>query len=91
MRQSLRTRLTAYVFVKLKTFARCGCALLCVASVFLHAVDLEGLSLPTAETLHAATDKLIRVALPRGHTILLQHGSALAGVASPARSRPYFS
>ena len=60
MRQSLRTRLTAYVFVKLKTFARCGCALLCVASVFLHAVDLEGLSLPTAETLRAATDKLER-------------------------------
>ena len=88
MRQSFRTPLAVYVFVKLKTFARWGCALLCVGSPLLHAVDLEGLSLPLAETLRAATDKLERdlktLVIPeersaaRGEVAMLFHAQFLS-------------
>ena len=91
MRQSFRTPLTAFVFVKLKTFARSGCALLCVGSPLLHAVDLEGLSLPLAEKLRAATDKLERDlktlviseerSAARGEVAMLLHAQFLLGAA----------
>ena len=61
MRRDFIPQLTDDVLtVALKTSTWCCRGFLCFASGFLYAVDLEGLSLPMADTLRAANDKVER-------------------------------
>ena len=75
----------------LKTSTWCCRGLLCFASGFLYAVDLEGLSLPMADTLRAANDKVERDlktlvspesrSTARGGLGMLYHAQFLLGAA----------
>jgi len=59
MRSDFLPQLTVdVVTTALKTSSWCFRGILCFASGFLYAVDLEGLSVPMAETLRAANDKV---------------------------------
>ena len=59
MRSDFLPQLTVdVVTTALKTSSWCFRGILCFASAFLYAVDLGGLSVPMAETLRAANDKV---------------------------------